>query len=117
MRTTTPMMPGPSRMHSVSALPPAVNAAREFPAALAADMGERCLTVSYCCPDGRAYVPLPKPMPYLRLLGRWLERAGFAIGAKVRERVTPRRLILELIEDNHAESPEESLRRTEAALS
>ncbi len=54
----------------------------------------RCLTVSYCYPDGRAYAPLPKPMPYLRLLGRWLERAGSVIGGKVRVRVTPQRLIL-----------------------
>jgi hypothetical protein len=37
-------------------------------------------------------------MPYLHLQGRWLERAGFAIGAIVRVQVTPRRLVVEVSE-------------------
>lgn len=40
----------------------------------------------------------PAPMPSLHLQGRWLERAGFAIGANVRVQVTPRRLVVELVE-------------------
>jgi type I toxin-antitoxin system toxin SymE len=41
--------------------------------------------------------PLPS-MPTLRLQGRWLERAGFAIGARVCVQVMPGRLVLEVIE-------------------
>lgn len=38
----------------------------------------------------------PRPdVPYLRLRGRWLERAGFAIGGKVKIDVSERRLIIE----------------------
>jgi hypothetical protein len=37
-------------------------------------------------------------MPSLHLQGRWLERAGFAIGANVRVQVSPRRLIVEVVE-------------------
>ena len=40
----------------------------------------------------------PTPMPSLHLQGRWLERAGFAIGANVRVQITPRRLIVEVVE-------------------
>ncbi len=42
---------------------------------------------------------IPKPMPSLRLQGRWLDTAGFAVGAHVRVRAEPQRLILEVIED------------------
>ncbi len=38
-------------------------------------------------------------MPSLRLQGRWLDTAGFAVGAHVRVRAEPQRLILEVIED------------------
>ena len=38
------------------------------------------------------------PIPYLRLRGRWLERAGFAVGSTVRVSVEPRRLVIEVIE-------------------
>jgi hypothetical protein len=34
----------------------------------------------------------------LRLRGRWLAEAGFAVGAKIRVRVEPQRLILEVTE-------------------
>ena len=41
--------------------------------------------------------------PYLRLQGRWLERAGFPVGTPVRVEVSDRRLIVEAVE------PEEPL--------
>ena len=44
----------------------------------------------------------PPPMPFLHLQGRWLERAGFAIGTNVHVAVSPGRLILEMAD---AESP------------
>jgi hypothetical protein len=41
--------------------------------------------------------PEPAPAPHLRLQGRWLDRAGFRIGANVRVQVTPGRLVVELL--------------------
>jgi hypothetical protein len=41
---------------------------------------------------------LSEPMPFLRLQGRWLDRAGFAVGADVRVHVEPGRLVLEVID-------------------
>ena len=45
-------------------------------------------------------VPLQRlpPLPFLRLQGRWLDRAGFAVGADVREQVEPGRLVIEVID-------------------
>jgi hypothetical protein len=41
----------------------------------------------------------PKPdVPYLRMRGRWLERAGFAIGKSVKVDVSEGRLIIEPVE-------------------
>ena len=40
----------------------------------------------------------PAPLPSLHLQGRWLQRAGFAIGANVRVQVTARRSVVELAE-------------------
>jgi hypothetical protein len=37
--------------------------------------------------------------------GRWLDRARFAIGANIRVLVTPRRLVLEVIESESAMQP------------
>ena len=64
-------------------------------------MSSRRLTVSCHYPNSRGTLPLrdPSPMPFLPLRGRWLDQAGFAIGASVRVLVTPRRLVLEVIED------------------
>jgi hypothetical protein len=45
--------------------------------------------------------PDPPPVPFLRLQGRWLLQAGFAIGTSVRVLVTPGRLVLEV--DDEAE--------------
>lgn len=36
--------------------------------------------------------------PHLRLTGRWLDRAGFAVGKAVRVQVERGRLVLEVIE-------------------
>lgn len=37
---------------------------------------------------------LPVTVPWIQMRGRWLDAAGFAIGAKVRVRVRPGRLVL-----------------------
>jgi hypothetical protein len=37
---------------------------------------------------------LPVTVPWIQMRGRWLAAAGFAIGAKVRVRVRPGRLVL-----------------------
>ena len=62
-------------------------------------MSVRRLRVSYRCPPSRSRVRLcgPAPMPYLRLLGRWLEKCGFAVGSEVRVEVSQGRLVLEVI--------------------
>jgi hypothetical protein len=64
-------------------------------------MNMRRLRVSFRQPDSRCLLPLlrvPAPMPFLRLQGRWLDQAGFAIGAEVRVQAEPGRLVLEVIE-------------------
>jgi hypothetical protein len=61
-------------------------------------MNPRQLKVSYqSAPSQQPYRVLP-PMPFLRLQGRWLDAAGFAIGANVRVQVEPGRLVLEVID-------------------
>ena len=64
-------------------------------------MNARRLTVSRHYPENRGtrlrYVP-PAPMPFLRLQGRWLDEAGFAIGTNVRIEVAAGRLVLEVVE-------------------
>jgi len=64
-------------------------------------MNARRLTVSRHHPESRGtrsrYLS-PTPMPFLRLQGRWLDQAGFAIGANVRVEVAAGRLVLEVIE-------------------
>ena len=37
------------------------------------------------------------PMPFLRLQGRWLDQAGFPVGAQVQVQVDRGRLVLEVI--------------------
>jgi len=44
-------------------------------------------------PDGK-----PDTVPLLRVHGRWLDEAGFLIGSKVRVLVSPKRLVIELID-------------------
>jgi hypothetical protein len=73
----------------------------------------RRLKVSYHSPDSRSCAPVPPrldPMPLLRLQGRWLAKAGFAIGSEVRVEVTDGRLVLEVIE------PEPALQVAEPCL-
>jgi Toxin SymE, type I toxin-antitoxin system len=60
----------------------------------------RCLTMCHrSAGDSRKppFRPLPS-MPTLRLQGRWLDQAGFAIGAKIGVQVMPGRLVLEVLE-------------------
>lgn len=70
----------------------------------------RRLTVGSLPAPWPAYAPRPDPLPYLRLRGRWLQDAGFAVGAKIRVRVESQRLILELEGDERPESPAAPLR-------
>ena len=66
---------------------------QEEPAADNACKRSRRLTVG--CTGGG----WPRPdVPYLRLRGRWLERAGFAIGGKVKIDVSEGRLIIEPVD-------------------
>jgi Toxin SymE, type I toxin-antitoxin system len=66
-------------------------------------MNLRRLKVSYhSAPSQQPYCVLP-PMLFLRLQGRWLDAAGFAIGANVRVQVEPGRLVLKVI--NHQADP------------
>lgn len=64
-------------------------------------MPTRRLTISCCHPERRAarssYRPL-KAMPFLRLRGRWLDQAGFVIGAQVHVAVSRGRLVVEVVE-------------------
>lgn len=63
-------------------------------------MNARRLTVSSSLPESRAaqhrHLPIA-PMPFLRLRGRWLDQAGFTIGAPVRVEVSAGRLVVEVI--------------------
>jgi hypothetical protein len=62
-------------------------------------MNQRRLTVSRHYPERHASRSGPlSPMPFLRLQGRWLGEAGFAIGANVRVEVAAGRLVLEVVE-------------------
>ena len=65
-------------------------------------MNPRRLTVSSSLPESRAaqhrHLPIA-PMPFLRLRGRWLDQAGFTIGAPVRVEVSAGRLVVEVINE------------------
>jgi hypothetical protein len=65
-------------------------------------MDLRHFTVGYRPVDSRSKAPSPRPalprMPFVRLAGRWLDRAGFGIGTVVRVQVSRGRLVLEAIE-------------------
>jgi hypothetical protein len=61
-------------------------------------MNSRHLKVSYqCAPSQEPHRVLPRK-PFLRLQGRWLDKAGFAVGADVHVQVEPGRLVLEVID-------------------
>jgi Toxin SymE, type I toxin-antitoxin system len=72
-------------------------------------MNSRRLTVSYQTPNTYhrewPHRPLPSK-PFLRLHGRWLDEAGFAIGAQVCVQVMPGRLVLEVIEPERTVEPD-----------
>ncbi len=72
-------------------------------------MSPRRLTVSYQTPNTYhrewPFRPLPAK-PFLRLQGRWLDEAGFAIGAQVSVQVMPGRLVLEVIEPERTAEPD-----------
>lgn len=64
-------------------------------------MNSRRLTISSRYPEirtRRAEYVRAVPMPFLRLQGRWLDQAGFPIGAQVRVEVDRGRLIVEVID-------------------
>jgi type I toxin-antitoxin system toxin SymE len=66
---------------------------QEEPAAHNACKKSRRLTVG-CTGTG-----WPRPdVPYLRLSGRWLERAGFVIGRSVKVEVSEGRLLIERVD-------------------
>lgn len=70
-------------------------------------MQSRRLTVSYQYSEGRAPRSRPAaPMPFLRLQGRWLDQAGFTIGASVRVEVAAGRLVVEVIDAAAVEQPD-----------
>ena len=65
---------------------------------------ERVLTIGDCSIESSAsptrmtsksWLKVPQLAPSLRLKGRWLDQAGFPIGAKVRVSVTSGRLVIE----------------------
>jgi toxic protein SymE len=70
-------------------------------------MTPRRLTISSRYPNSRARPSAPyvssAPMPFLRLQGRWLDQAGFAIGAQVRVEVDRGRLVVEVIDAEPAQ--------------
>jgi len=61
-------------------------------------MNSRQLKVSYRPTQSHVPPRMPSPMPFLRLQGRWLDRAGFTVGANVHVQVEPGRLVLEVID-------------------
>jgi hypothetical protein len=69
-------------------------------------MQPRRLTVSGHYPESRStrshHLP-PTPMPFLRLQGRWLDEAGFAIGTNVRVVVTRGQLVVEAVQPAHGQ--------------
>jgi hypothetical protein len=68
----------------------------------------RSLTMcSKCGRDSRKepFRQLPS-MPTLRLQGRWLDEAGFAIGTRVGVQVMPGRLVLETLGPKYVAEPD-----------
>lgn len=64
-------------------------------------MRARRLTISRLYPEvrpRRGEHVRSVPMPFLRLQGRWLDQAGFPIGAQVRVEVDRGRLVVEVID-------------------
>lgn len=93
---------------STTALPSGAEALSRAITARPLSADARHLTVGYVLsekshPPGKSLTfkaghPPERP-PLLRVQGRWLDRAGFAIGTKVRVLVAPKRLIIEVVEE------------------
>ena len=67
----------------------------------------RCLTMCHKG-GGESRKPPHQPLPdkpQLRLQGRWLEAAGFAIGMRVGVQVMPGKLVLEVLGPKYAQHP------------
>jgi Toxin SymE, type I toxin-antitoxin system len=72
-------------------------------------MNSRRLTVSYQTSTTYHREPPFRPLPakpFLRLQGRWLDAAGFAIGAQVCVQVMPGRLVLETLGPKYVAEPD-----------
>lgn len=72
-------------------------------------MKRRRLTVSSTSSESRqTRFPRPQlaPIPFLRLRGRWLDQAGFAIGKPVHVRVCAGLLVLEVIDEKESRHDE-----------
>ena len=68
----------------------------------------RCLTMCHKG-SGESRKPPHRPLPdkpQLRLQGRWLDEAGFAIGMRVGVQVAPGRLVLEVLGPKYAPAPD-----------
>jgi Toxin SymE, type I toxin-antitoxin system len=78
-------------------------------------MDLRHFTVGYRPVDSRSKAPSPRPvlprMPFVRLTGRWLDRAGFRIGTAVRVQVRPGLLVIEAIEPDRPRRRNRSVAR------
>lgn len=61
----------------------------------------RRLTVGYLASSARQGHP-----PHIRIMGRWVEEAGFAVGAKVDVDVSHGRLVIELAPPEPESEPE-----------
>jgi len=61
-------------------------------------MNSRHLKVSYQSASSQQPYRVLPPKPFLRLQGRWLDRAGFAVGSDVQVQVEPGRLVLEVMD-------------------
>lgn len=101
------MTPTPSPGATTPLQPATIAAAHPYSAAAhaLAPTHARRLTVGSMPAPWPAYTPRPDPLPYLRLRGRWLAAAGFAVGAQIRVQVAPGRLLLEVIDDMRPASP------------
>ena len=70
-------------------------------------MKPRRLKVSYMKSESRSTEPYPPRLadrPYVRLCGRWLDEAGFAIGRDIRVEVSAGRLVLEVVDPAQAQA-------------
>lgn len=92
-------------LESTTPSPADVQQTAAFDAPSLKKFASRLLTVGDCPVSDRPFEPNragpcvrpPSAAPFLRLKGRWLTRAGFAIGSKVRVEVSEGRLVIEAL--------------------